>query len=277
MKGLGVGHGIRLGILLGVGLGIGLGTTTIGAQAADTAAKKEPILTTTDAWLAGGFAVGFIVLWPHDEKIAVWSQSPQGQSSMSSGVVSFGNWWGGPGALVVSAAGYGVARIAGSRKFSELGLRATEAIVLSGAITGIVKGVMGRQRPYININDPNYFAFGKGFSDGAYTSFPSGHTTAAFAFASSVTDETAHLWPKQTWWVATLTYGSAVVTGAARIYSNKHWSTDVITGAAVGTFSGLVVTRWHRAHPGNKLDQWLLPKSVAPSKNGVAVTWGASF
>jgi len=144
-------------------------------------------------------------------------------------------------------------------------------------ITGVVKGIAGRQRPYLNINDPDYFAFGKGFTDGGYTSFPSGHTTAAFAVAASVTDETAHLWPKQTWWVATVTYGAAAVTGYARIVSNKHWSTDVVTGAAVGTFSGLAVNRWHRAHPNSKLDQWLLPKAVAPTKNGVAFTWGATF
>jgi membrane-associated phospholipid phosphatase len=106
---------------------------------------------------------------------------------------------------------------------------------------------------------------------------PSGHTTAAFAFAASVTDETAHLWPKQTWWVATLTYGSAAAVGVARIYSNAHWTSDVVAGAFVGTLSGLVVNRWHRAHPGSKLDKWLLPKTVSPTKGGVAMTWSAAF
>ena len=268
---------VRLGIGLGIGLGSGLGIDPAGAQASDTTTQREPVLTRGDAWLAAGFAAGIVVFWPHDEKIALWSQSPAGQGSLSSGVVSFGNWWGSPGVLLVSAGTYGVARIAGSRAFSEVGLRATEAIILSGAITGLIKGVAGRQRPYVDINDPYDFAFGRGFTDGAYTSFPSGHTTAAFAFAASVTDETAHLWPKHTWWVATITYGSAIVTGAARIYSNKHWSTDVVAGAMVGTFSGLVVTRWHRAHPNSKLDQWLLPKAVAPSKGGISLTWAASF
>ena len=64
--------------------------------------------------------------------------------------------------------------------------------------------------------------------------------TAAFAFAASVTDETAHLWPKQTWWVATVTYGSALtMVGLARIYSNTHWSSDVSPARSSGTFTAL--------------------------------------
>ena len=149
--------------------------------------------------------------------------------------------------------------------------------MLSGAITGLAKGLFGRARPNVNINDPDYFAFGKGFTDAGYTSMPSGHTTASFAFAASVTDEVNYFWPKQTWWVATLTYGSAAMVGAARIYTNHHWTTDVIAGAGVGTLTGFVVTRWHRLHPNSKLDKWLLPKSVAPTKNGLAVSWSNRF
>ena len=86
-----------------------------------------------------------------------------------------------------------------------------------------------------------------------------------------------HYWPEETWWVATVTYGSAVMVGLARIYSNKHWSTDVAAGALVGTFSALGVNRWHRAHPNSAFDRWLLPKSVTPTKGGAALTWSYAF
>jgi membrane-associated phospholipid phosphatase len=256
---------------------IAFAVSAANAQTPDTSAAKEPLFTKGDAWLAAGFVVGIAAAMPFDEKAAAWSQSPSVQTPSHASVASFFNVYGGEGVLIASVATYGVARIAGSRNFSELGLRATEAIAISGAITAVAKGVIGRQRPYVNIDDSHYYAFGKGFGNDAYASMPSGHTTAAFAFASSVTDETAHFWPKQTWWVATLTYGSAVMVGAARIYSNAHWTSDVIAGAFVGTFSGLGVNRWHRAHPNSKLDKWLLPKSVAPTKSGVAMTWSASF
>ena len=214
---------------------------------------------------------------PFDEKVAAWSQSPSVQNSTNTSISKVFNSYGGEGVIILSVGTYGVARIAGSRKFSELGLRATEAIILSGAITSVAKGIIGRQRPYVNIDDSHYYAFGKGFGNNDYQSMPSGHTTSAFAFAASVTNETAHLWPKQTWWVATLTYGSAAMVGVARIYSNAHWTSNVIAGAFVGTFTALGVNRWHRAHPDSKLDRWLLPKSVTPTKSGFEMTWSASF
>jgi membrane-associated phospholipid phosphatase len=247
------------------------------AQQADSAAPKLPLYSKSDAWLAAGWLVAVGATMPFDEKVAAWSQSPSVQNSSNTSVSKFFNSYGGEGVIILSVGTYGVARIAGSRKFSELGLRATEAIILSGAITSIAKGIIGRQRPYVDIDNSHYYAFGKGFGNNDYQSMPSGHTTSAFAFAASVTDETAHLWPKQTWWVATVTYGSATMVGLARIYSNAHWTSDVIAGAFVGTFTALGVNRWHRGHPNSKLDKWLLPKSVTPTKSGLEMTWSASF
>ena len=248
------------------------------APAPDTAtAPPRSTWTATDSWLSAGFVVATIAVMPADEKVAAWAQSPSVQSGANTSTVKFLNAYGGYGVLIASLGTYGVARLAGSRPWSEIGLRATEAIVLSGAATAVLKGVIGRQRPYVDIHDSHYYVFGAGFGNDSMSSMPSGHTTAAFAFAASVTDEVHYYWPKQTWWVATLTYGSAVAVGMARIYSNAHWTSDVIAGAGVGTISGLVVTRWHRAHPGNKLDQWLLPSSAVPTKNGLAVTWSRTF
>jgi hypothetical protein len=36
-------------------------------------------------------------------------------------------------------------------------------------------------------------------------------------------------------------------------------------GAAIGTFAGTKVVRYHRTHPANKLDKWLLHASLSPS------------
>jgi len=248
---------------------------TAGAQRADTA--SPPLWTSTDTWLAVGLGVGVAAAMPFDEKVAAWSQSPSQENHASSGAVKFFNGYGGYGVLVVSVGTYGVARIAGSRPWSTIGLRATESIALSGIATWFLKGVIGRQRPYVNIDDSHNYQFGKGFGNDAYGSMPSGHTTAAFAFAASVTDEVHEFYPKQTWWVATLTYGSATAVGFARIYSNAHWTSDVIGGAAVGTLSGLLVSRWHRLHPKNKLDEWLLPKTITAANGGAGLLWHATF
>lgn len=250
---------------------------TVCAQNSDSATRKPALWTTTDTWLAVGFGVGIAATMPFDERVAAWSQSSSVKSRTDESVVKFFNAYGGYGVLVVSIGTYGVARIAGSRRWSTVGLRATESIAFSGIATWFLKGVFGRQRPYVNIDDSHNYKFGRGFGNDAYSSMPSGHTTAAFAFAASVTDEVHEFWPKQTWWVATLTYGSAAMVGAARISSNAHWTSDVVAGAGVGTLSGLLVSHWHRVHPHNKLDQWLLPKAVAPTSGGASLVWQASF
>ena len=246
-------------------------------QRADSAPPPPSLWTSTDTWLAVGFGVGIAATMPFDERVAAWSQSPSVQSRANTDVVKFFNGYGGYGVLIASIGTYGVARIAGSRPWSTIGLRATESIVVSGIATWFFKGVIGRQRPYVNIDDAHNYQFGRGFGNDPYASMPSGHTTAAFAFAASVTDEVHEFWPKQTWWVATVTYGSATAVGFARIYSNAHWTSDVVGGAAVGTLSGLLVSRWHRLHPKNKLDEWLLPKAVTSTSGGAGFLWQATF
>jgi len=251
--------------------------SVIAAAVRDTAVGPQPTYTGTHAWMAAGFLVGIAAFAPFDEQIAVWSQSSSAQSDTRTKIADVFNWWGVPGTIIVSVGTYGAGRLAGSRHVSELGLRATEALAISAGITGIVKGLTGRQRPYVDIHDPSHFVFGKGFTSHDNDSFPSGHATAAFAFAAVVTDETAHWWPHQTWWVGTLTYGSATMVGLSRIYSNKHWSSDVVAGAMVGTLSGLGISRWHRAHPNSKLDRWLLPGTVTATSSGLLITWTRSY
>jgi hypothetical protein len=52
------------------------------------------------------------------------------------------------------------------------------------------------------------------------------------------------------------------------MYENRHWASDVIMGAAIGTFAGTKVVRYHRTHPGNPIDRWLLNVSASPSELG---------
>jgi membrane-associated phospholipid phosphatase len=60
-------------------------------------------------------------------------------------------------------------------------------------------------------------------------------------------------------------YGGAALVGLSRMYNNRHWASDVITGAAIGTFAGTKVVRYHHTHPGNRIDRWLLGASMSTS------------
>ncbi len=64
-------------------------------------------------------------------------------------------------------------------------------------------------------------------------SFPSGHTATAFMTATMLTKEYGHRSP----WIGIGAYSVAIATGAMRMANNKHWLSDVITGAGIGILS----------------------------------------
>ncbi|MDG1429072.1 MAG: phosphatase PAP2 family protein [Crocinitomicaceae bacterium] len=59
-------------------------------------------------------------------------------------------------------------------------------------------------------------------------SFPSGHTTAAFAFFALV----AYLFPNK--WIQSVCVFSAALVGYSRIYLSQHFLEDVVAGAGLG-------------------------------------------
>jgi membrane-associated phospholipid phosphatase len=64
-------------------------------------------------------------------------------------------------------------------------------------------------------------------------SFPSGHTSTAFANAEFLRMEYKDVSP----WYGIAGYAAAATTGYLRMYNNKHWLNDVIAGAGLGILS----------------------------------------
>ena len=96
------------------------------------------------------------------------------------------------------------------------------SIIAGGLITPALKLAVGRERPSTTRSTYRF----KPFSSNA--SFPSGHTTEAFAVATSIAEN----YP--IWWVQTLAYGTAGLVGYARIEQNAHFASDAVAGAIVG-------------------------------------------
>jgi membrane-associated phospholipid phosphatase len=247
----------------------------VAAQEVDTAhATPRPLFDHKDIWYGVAFTAGTIAMLPLDQKIARELQRPSPQANKFFGeTATTFRILGSPGALIGGVTLYVGGRLAHSQRVADLGLHGTEAVLISGGITALLKGLAGRSRPYVSVNDPDHYAFGRGFTHSSETSFPSGHATAAFAAASVVTAETTRWWPHSTWYIGPVFYGGATMVGLSRLYNNKHWASDVMMGAAIGTFTGLKVVRWHHSHPGNKIDKWLLPNSVSPNGKGLVVGW----
>jgi membrane-associated phospholipid phosphatase len=71
-------------------------------------------------------------------------------------------------------------------------------------------------------------------------SFPSGHATGAFTFASVIASH------YQSPWVDATAYGIAGLVGVARIRLDAHWTSDVLAGAVIGTLIGRHVVELNR-------------------------------
>lgn len=116
--------------------------------------------------------------------------------------------------------------ISNSQKMKRVGVVGTEAVLAGGLAVLALKTVIGRQRPGHQSDNDMFQAFhGTNYQNG---SFPSGHTTTAFALASVVAQE------YKSPWITMTSYGIASTVGYSRIYQNEHWLTDVVGGAILG-------------------------------------------
>lgn len=240
-------------------------------------AQRDTVtLVTAPFWLLrdwaiiGAFGVATVVAEPLDKSFAERLQNPHIQENRNMRrIAHFVENVADPGSFIIGASLYTYGRVTRHRRIADLGLHGTEALLIGSQIGWLLKGTFGRQRPFVNIDDPHNYQLFRGFRRGGqFQSFPSGHSIAAFAAASAVTSEIKLWQPKSVWIIGPLMYGGAATVAWSRMFDNKHWASDVITGAAIGTFSGLKVVHWHHAHPNNAFDRYLLGPVVVRTPAG---------
>ncbi len=114
------------------------------------------------------------------------------------------------------------------KKTRRVGVAALLALLIGYLITNLtLKPLVSRPRPWIDVEGLIHL-----LGESAYRSFPSGHSTSAFAFAFAVRYGTEKKWLK---WVAMIV---AILMGLSRLYVGVHYPTDILGGVLVGWFSG---------------------------------------
>lgn len=218
--------------------------------------RRRPVFTSRDFVMTAALATTAALLIPADGNIAREFQRPGPQSSSAlRGTADGIEMIASPGAIIFGGSLYAVGLVARKRTVADLGWHTLEALAVSGQVTSALKGLFGRSRPYASGGNARDFDLGGGFSSSTRRSFPSGHTSMAFTFASVVVEETSHRWPRAHRVVAPLAYAAATGVGLARMYNDKHWASDVALGAAIGTLSGRLVVRYAHGRPGNFIDR----------------------
>ena len=125
-----------------------------------------------------------------------------------------------------------------------VGVMYAESVLWAYGLKNLGKALIYRARPYT-------YAGGwpqKDVDDGDwYNSFPSGHTTLAFNAATFTTFVYGTYFPegKSKYLVGAGSYALAAATAFSRIMSGNHFLSDVLTGVAIGTATGLLVPISH--------------------------------
>jgi hypothetical protein len=203
------------------------------------------------ALIAAGIIGAGAVLYTQDEKIRDYVQDHRSSTLDDIDPIAekFGNGLYDLGFLAVFG---GTGYLLENEKMQETALLSLESFIVANTIGTVVKSGVGRTRPNEDEGGTKF----KPFSfDSAHTSFPSGHTTSAFSIASVFADEY-----DERPWVGVIAYTLASAVALQRVYDDKHWASDVFTGAVLGTVVGKSIVYLHKD---KKIENaFLIPISV---------------
>jgi membrane-associated phospholipid phosphatase len=143
------------------------------------------------------------------------------------------------------------------RAFTDDAIVFAQTLAINGALVSLAKYVAARPLPRTYAGDPNLINRVEG-----YRSFYSGHTSLVFAALAASAMTIRLRYGEKTWpWLVTGVVGTSVAI--ERVADGRHFPTDVIVGAVMGTAVGITVPRLHALkHPR------LLGPTVRPVSGG---------
>lgn len=107
--------------------------------------------------------------------------------------------------------------------------------ILSGLAAQVLKKLFHAPRPKSFFAEQFYTHFIEGITHSGFTSFPSGHTTTAFAVAAILSFNCR----RQT--TCMIAFWTAVLVGYSRIYLGQHFVEDVLAGIITGISSAVFI------------------------------------
>jgi membrane-associated phospholipid phosphatase len=188
---------------------------------------KSPLHWNKEQWIIAGGTVAFtLTALSVDEPL---NQTLLGWNDESAD--NFGKWGdvagGPPLQFALSGSAILVGSIAKSPSITNFGLDNLQAQVFVSGLAMLVKNLSHRTRP--ETGDGPYKWYGP-FDGWGNESFFSGHSALAFCTANML-----FLHSHKKWWVGVLGYGGATAIGVSRMQQQKHWASDVVMGAVMGT------------------------------------------
>jgi hypothetical protein len=176
---------------------------------------KNSVTLKSNLLVIGAAGLGAIIAYQYDDKVQNYEQS---EGLLPERVSQIGDLYGGiwsawllPASIIITSK----VNDESNRQMLEKLEYAASALVANCVTTVILKELIGRERP----NGTNN------------RSMPSGHTSHSFTVAAVANELYGHT-------VGIATYMLAGLVAASRIHDNKHYMSDVIVGAGLGTIIG---------------------------------------
>jgi membrane-associated phospholipid phosphatase len=159
----------------------------------------------------------------------------------------------------------------------EMALMQAETLAVTSAIQSVVSGLSGRERPYGR-------RCGGDLADSSldckerdrFRSFFSGHTSVSFAAAGAFCSHHLHI-PLYGGGGAdklacVLGFANAAAAGTLRIAADRHYLSDVLVGAGLGTFTGFFVPWFLHYRPAKQRGHAAsLSLQITPAPGGLGV------
>ena len=136
-------------------------------------------------------------------------------------------------AAPLSAAVFGTSLLTDNYKFQDAAFTSLQSVIYTNFTVNAAKFIFARERPD-HYEGPYDFEF----FEGNATSFPSGHTSTAFAVVV----------PWVVYYPNVVTYSMLalpVSTAIARVAKGRHWVSDVTAGALIGAYWGYKLSKRH--------------------------------
>jgi len=132
-----------------------------------------------------------------------------------------------PIGIAATQMAYGI--IANDKRSRDNSLQTLISVGIGVVASQAMKNAFNRTRPQYQYSSKIF-----SLSQANTKSFPSGHTTMAFATATTLTLE------YKKWYIAVPAYAWATGVAYSRMYEGKHYPSDVLAGAILGTGSALL-------------------------------------
>jgi membrane-associated phospholipid phosphatase len=143
-----------------------------------------------------------------------------------------------------------------------------EATMAAGVVVQGTKFLVGRQRPFVHALLASSAGAARSASDDNL-SFYSGHTSVTLALGTSVAMLASLRGHRSAPWLWLTGLGAGLATGYLRVGADRHYATDVLTGAVLGVGIGAAIPLLHVSGEGAQR----AGPTIGASASAFTLTW----